>query len=275
MRCSRWMQRIMTGTTCWVLILAMLFPLCWLVITATRKQREAFSLPPRLFCMPTLENFEEVLGRSSFLPACLNTLIIAAVTVTLGLAFGVPCGYALARSKSRLGRAMGVWILMARMVPAIGFVIPFYSLFRRLGLNDSYFTISLIYLTIVLPFTAWLMMGFIKGIPEQIEEAAMMDGCSRAQTLVRVIVPVCGPGIATSAIFAFMLSWNEFFYAMIMTGRNTKVVSVVIQGFITTTGTEWGRLCAAATLIVFPIILFTAFAQKALVRGLTSGAVKG
>ena len=131
---------------------------------------------------------------------------------------------------------MGVWILMARMVPAIGFVIPFYSLFRRLGLNDSYFTISLIYLTIVLPFTAWLMMGFIKGIPEQIEEAAMMDGCSRAQTLVRVIVPVCGPGIATSAIFAFMLSWNEFFYAMIMTGRNTKVVSVVIQGFITTTG---------------------------------------
>lgn len=106
---------------------------------------------------------------------------------------------------------MGVWILMARMVPAIGFVIPFYSLFRRLGLNDSYFTISLIYLTIVLPFTAWLMMGFIKGIPEQIEEAAMMDGCSRAQTLVRVIVPVCGPGIATSAIFAFMLSWNEFF----------------------------------------------------------------
>ena len=102
----------------------------------------------------------------------------------------------------------------------------------------------------------------------------MIDGCSRVQTLFRVIIPLSGPGIATSAIFAFMLSWNEFFYAMIMTGKKTKVVSVAIQGFVTTTGTEWGRLCAAAVLIVTPILVFTALSQKALVRGLTAGAVK-
>lgn len=275
MRRKRIIERVLPGILCWILILAMLFPLYWLLITATRNQSEAFALPPKFIYIPTLDNFAQVLNRSSFLTSYLNTLIIAGITVSLGLAFGIPCGYALARSKSKLGKAMGVWILMARMIPAIGFVIPFYSLFRKLGLNDSHLTISLIYLTMVLPFTAWLMMGFIKGIPEEIEEAAMIDGCSRAQTLVRVIIPVSGPGIATSAIFAFMLSWNEFFYAMIMTGRKTKVVSVEVQGFITTTGTEWGRLCAAAVLIVLPILLFTAFAQRALVRGLTSGAVKG
>lgn len=269
------MERVVPGVVCWILILVILFPLCWLLITATRDQNEAFALPPKFIYEPTWDSFHQVLSRSNFLSSYLNTLIIAAITVSLGLIFGIPCGYALARSKSMVGKVMGMWILMARMVPAIGFVIPFYSLFRRLGLNDSYWTLSLIYMTMVLPFTAWLMMGFIKGIPEEIEEAAMIDGCSRAATLFHVIIPVSGPGIGTSAIFAFMLSWNEFFYAMIMTGKRTRVVSVAVQGFITTTGTEWGRLCAAAVLMVAPVLLFTALAQRALVRGLTSGAVKG
>lgn len=268
-------RKILLGITCEILIILMLFPIYWIITTATKPVSEAFALPPKFIYIPEAESFLNVINRSNFLSSYLNTLIVAAITVTLVLIFGITSGYSLARNKTRSSKAMGMWIMLARMIPPIGFVIPFYTLFRRIGLNDNYLAISLVYMTIVLPFTTWLMIGFIKGVPVEIEKAAMIDGCSRIQTLIHVVIPCSKPGIATCAIFAFMLSWNEFFYAMIMTGRNTKVVSVALQGFITTTGTEWSKLCAAAVLVVLPILIFTAFAQKSLVRGIMSGAVKG
>jgi multiple sugar transport system permease protein len=257
-----------------VVVLFSLFPLYWLISTSMKDKVDAFAMPPVWFFAPNLESYETVVS-AGFLDSYLNSFIVSVITTALAIVFGVASGYSLARNNSRAGNAMGLWIILSRMIPPMGVIIPFYMISRHMGWLDNYITTSLIYLTTTLPFVTWLIMGFVKGVPRELEEAAMIDGCTRTASLVRVVIPVIKPGIATCAIFTFMLSWNEYFYALIMTGKNTKPVSIAIQGFISSSGTDWGMLCAAGVLVVLPILVFTVFCQKSLVRGLTGGAVKG
>lgn len=252
-----------------------LFPVYFCLSTATKSAVDSFSIPPKWLWIPTVDNFASVLATAGFVRSFFNSFIIAVLTTALALLFGVPCGYALARSRTRSAHFIGVWILLTRMLPAMGFAVPYYFLYKKAGLNDTYIGLTLIYLTTQLPFTAWLLSGFCRSVPGEIEEAARIDGCTLVQSLTRVVVPVIKPGISTAAVFAFMHSWNEYFYAKLISGSATRPVSYAVHKFINDVGTNWGLLCAASCMVALPMIVFALFAQKSLVRGLTAGAVKG
>jgi multiple sugar transport system permease protein len=160
------------------------------------------------------------------------------------------------------------------MVPPVAFATPFFLIFLTFGLLNTYPAVVLVYLTITLPFTTWLLAGYFRTIPVELEEAAMIDGTTRAGALIRIILPAARPAIATAAIFAFISSWNEFFYALVISGPNTQPASVAIQGFLSSAGVNFGELSAAAILVLLPVFVFALFAQRGLVRGLTQGGVK-
>lgn len=262
---------ILTG----IIVLVSLFPLYWLISTSMKSKAEAFAMPPKWLFMPDFTNYSGLLENVSFLESLKNSLVISVSATILAVTLGVMAGYALARNNSRSGNAMGIGIILARMIPPMGIIIPFYMIFNYLSLTDRYVSVILIYLTTVLPFVTWIMMGFFQGVPAEIEEAALIDGCGRIGTFLRICLPVVKPGIATCAMFAFMMSWNEYFYAVIMTGNSTKTAPIYIQSFVSSSGTNWGSLCAASVLVVLPILIFTIFCQRSLVRGLMGGAVKG
>ncbi len=258
-----------------LLVAGSLFPLYWLVSTSMKSKLDAFALPPKWIFTPNIESYVQVLTTDGFIESYLNSFIVAIITTVIAIAFGVTSGYSLARNKTKGGRIMGLWIILSRMIPPMGIILPFYVVYRELGLLDQHVSLSLLYLTSILPFVTWLIMGFVKGVPEEIEEAAMIDGCSKTGSLLKVVIPIIKPGIATCAMFSFMLSWNEYFYALIMTGLNARTVPLIVQNFMSASGTNWGALAAAAVMVVLPILIFTVVSQKSLVSGLTSGAVKG
>ena len=204
---------ILTG----IIVLVSLFPLYWLISTSMKSKAEAFAMPPKWLFMPDFTNYRGLLENVSFLESLKNSLVISVSATILAVTLGVMAGYALARNNSRSGNAMGIGIILARMIPPMGIIIPFYMIFNYLSLTDRYVSVILIYLTTVLPFVTWIMMGFFQGVPAEIEEAALIDGCGRIGTFLRICLPVVKPGIATCAMFAFMMSWNEYFYAVIMT----------------------------------------------------------
>lgn len=261
-------------TFTYLVVLSTLLPLMWLLSTAFKTRVDAFASPPALVFTPTLDNFRNVLGQGEFLLNYVNSLIVVVLTTAFTLLFGITSGYTLARTSSKAARAMGWWIILVRMAPPMGFALPFFLMFQKLHLLDTYPAMVLVYLTITLPFATWLLAGYFQGLPVELEEAARIDGCSRVQALFRVVLPSAKPGIATAAIFAFISSWNEFFYPLVVSGRTTKPASVAIQGFLSSAGVNWGELCAAAILILLPVFIFTLFTQNGLVRGLTHGAVK-
>jgi len=258
----------------YIIVLGALFPVIWLLLTALKTKVEAFTMPPNWIFKPTFENFRQVLTESGFIDSYINSLIIVVGTVFLSLVLGVAGAYTLSRLKTKATRFAGVWIILARMAPPIGFGIPLFLMFSELNLLDSYLGLILTYMTITLPFVTWLMLGFLNGVPIEIEEASRVDGCNRFQSLVRIIIPAVLPGIATCAIFSFIMAWNEFFYALILSGRDTQPVTIAVQGYISSAGLEWGPMSAAAILVILPVLIFTIFAQKGLVQGLTQGSSK-
>lgn len=252
------------GVLAWAIVLLTLTPLLWLVTTALTGGTSGASLV----------NFREVLGTGDFLATYVNSLVVALSTTLFTVAFGVTSGYTLARTRTRSTRWMGIWIVVVRMAPPMGFALPFFLMMQRLRLLDTYPALILVYLTVTLPFATWLMAGFFQSIPVELEEAARIDGCSRIRALFSVVLPAARPGIATVAIFSFIASWNEFFYPLVIAGRTTKTASLALQGYVSSAGIETGLLCAGAVLVLLPALVFIAFAQKGLVRGLTHGAVK-
>lgn len=266
--------RLVRIVVTYVIVLGSLAPLLWLLSTALKNRKDAFASPPVFIFAPTFENFQSVLAQGDFLSAYGNSIVVVSVTTLFSLFFGVTAGYTIARTSGRVTRAMGLWIILVRMAPAMGFALPFFLMFRMLNMLDTYPALVLVYMTITLPFVTWIMAGYFRTIPVELEEAARMDGCTRIEALFRIVVPSSLPGIATCAIFSFIMSWNEFFYPLILSGRNTRTAPVAIQGFISYSGVNWGELAAASIVVILPVLIFTIFTQKGLVRGLTSGAIK-
>ena len=257
-----------------VLVAVTMVPLLWLLSTSFKTRLDAFAIPPKFVFEPTFENFEAVFSRGTFMDAYLNSFVIVIATTVFAVLFGVTAGYTLARVKTRRTKLAGFWVLGVRMVPPIAFAMPFFLILQEFNLLNTYPAVVLAYLTITLPFTTWLLAGYFRTIPVELEEAALIDGTTRAGALIRIILPVARPAIATAAIFAFISSWNEFFYALILSGPNTQPASVAIQGFLSSAGVNFGELSAAAILVLLPVFVFALFAQRGLVRGLTQGGVK-
>ncbi len=252
-----------------------LFPLYWIVMTAFKLPAESHSIPPKWLFIPTLRNFTIVLFEDPFPKFLLNSLIIVSLSVLIVIVLGSFAGYAFARFKLKHRESFFFFILTTRMGPPIAFAVPFYMIMNGLGLLDSYPAMILIYTLFNLAFCIWMTQGFFQEVPLESEEAAMLDGCSRIQTFFKIAFPLALPGIVATAIFCFIITWNEFFYSMILTNYYAKTFTVHMPSFVGAPRIRWSEMSAASTLAMIPVIAFAISVRRYLVRGLTMGAIKG
>lgn len=231
--------------------------------------------PIWFFFVPTMENYEHIMTRGKFDRYLWNSVIVAVVSTFMTLTFGGLCAYALARTEFKGRKLVANTTLLVRMVPPAVLAVPAFAMVINFSLDNDLAVLIFFYTAINLPFAIWLLFGFYKQIPVELEEAAIVDGATPLQVFVRVLLPLMKSGYAVAGIFTFRIAWNEFILALLLTGRTTRTLPVGAAGFITDTGVEWGRIMAMGTLIVIPPLLFTFFAARQIIAGMTAGAVKG
>jgi N,N'-diacetylchitobiose transport system permease protein len=255
----------------------MVFPVYWMVATAFKPGQQILSYTPHWFpTHPTLSNFSDAIDQPFFWDAAKNSLIVVSAVVALSVVLAFLASLALAKFHFYGRKAFIVIILGVQMVPLAALIIPLYILMSDLGQVDKLTGVIAMYLTFVLPFAVWTMRGFLLGVPKELEEAAMVDGCTRFGAFVRVLLPLVGPGLVATSIFAFIQAWNEFIIAYVFLHTPSKQTLMVwLASFTTLRGTEWGPLMAGATLCALPVVVFFLLVQKRIAFGLTAGAVRG
>ena len=252
-----------------------LIPILWGFMISIRQPGDAFSIPPKLIFDTTLIFHYQVWFERGFLSFLWNSLIIAAGTIGISVPIGTMAAYGLARMKSKHAGKLLFGLLAVRMFPQILLAIPFFVMARGLGMIDSYWMMILSMVAINQPFTIWLMRSFFLDVPIELDEAAMIDGCDRWQAFWRIVLPAVRPGLAVTSLFSALLAYNEFLFALILTGSRTKTLPVAIAEYGGEDIAYWSLSAAGAIGIMLPVVLFTIAVQKHLIRGLTFGAVKG
>jgi len=262
--------------TAMILICLMaLFPILWILTQAFKSYFDTIAVPPKIFFKPVWDNFREVLAKPGFLSSLKDSLIMALGSSVLGLILGTPCGYALARLTYRGAGSVGFFLLITRMVSPIVIIIPLNRVFQILGLIDTHLGLILAHPFINIGLVVWMMRGFFQDIPESLEEAARIDGCSNIRAFYKIALPITAPGLAATTIFCFLFSWNELMMALTLSSIQVRTSPVfIISEFVGYLAVEWGLLSAAGILTVLPMLIFVVAIQKNLVRGLTMGAVK-
>jgi multiple sugar transport system permease protein len=264
------------GALAGTLLFIWTFPILWGVVTSFKTERDVLAYPPVLLFEPTLANYREVLfGATTILPNLASSLIVASVTTAATMVLAVPAAYALARLDLPAKRATGFYVLATQMLPPVGLIIPYFLALQRVGWLDTYQGMVLIYLTFALPFAIWLLVSYFEDIPREMEEAALLDRAGRLRALWHVILPQARGGIAVTVIFVFLNAWNEFLFAVVLSGNQVRPVTVAMFNFISVEQTQWARLAAAAMIAMAPVIVLGLIAQRHIVKGLTVGAVKG
>ena len=255
-----------------VLLIPFLFPLAWMFLSSLKTQVQNTAYPPVWVFTPTLQNYREVFQKNPFLTFTWNSLVVAAGSTGFALLLGLPGAYAIARFK-RTGIALA--ILTARMAPGIAYLIPWFILFTKARMIDTYTALILTHLIVALPLVLWVMIGFFEDVPGDLIEAARLDGCSHWAAFLRVALPLSKPGIVATGILAFIFSWNNFLFSLIIAGFNTRTLPIAVYSFLSYEEINWGGLTAAATVITLPVLVLALLVQKHIVRGLTLGALKG
>jgi multiple sugar transport system permease protein len=255
-------------------VLLWLFPVYWIVLTSFKPIREINSAVPSFVFTPTIENYRDLFSQFGFAGALVNSLVITGITCAIVMVLGVLAAYALGRMHVPGEKHIALWILSLRFLPPIAVTIPFYIQWQDLHLLDTYAGLILVYVAFNLPFAIWLLRGFLADVPFELEEAALLDGLSRLQVLWRIVVPVILPGIASTAIFTFVFSWNEYLMALMLTTVNSVTVPVTIAKFVMPYTILWGQLSAAVVIQVVPMLAVVFLLQRHIVRGMTLGAVK-
>jgi N,N'-diacetylchitobiose transport system permease protein len=261
-----------------VLVFAvMAFPIFWMVATGFKRGADILSFTPRWLPIPaTLDNYRSAVGRPFFLRDVVNSLLIVLVTVAFCLALAFLAALAAARFRFRGRRALIVMLVVVQMVPLEALIIPLYLQLDRIGQTDQFLGIIVTYMTFVLPFTIWTLRGFIVNIPVELEEAAMVDGCTRTGAFRRILFPLVAPGLVATAVFAFIQVWNDYLIAYVLLRSPEKqTLAVWLASFTTNHGTDWGGVMAGSTLYAIPVVIFFLLVQRRVVSGLTAGAVKG
>ena len=266
------------------ILVAFMFPLFWMLMTSFKSYGDILVSPPRWVFEPTLNNYVDAFQKADFAHYILNTLTVAALSTAIVIPTSALASYGFARYNVGGGNLM-FFILTTRMMPPIAVVLPFFMIFKTLGATDIGSTLGLgldqlgtlvvCYTIFNLPFAIWLMHSFFQDIPTEIEDSARLDGYSRWQVLRKVVLPLAAPGIAVTTIFCILFSWNEFFFASILTRSNAKTITMGVGDFWTQQGVLWGPLSAAAVVCVVPMIVMALILQRDIVRGLTFGAVRG
>ena len=256
-----------------LIALIILVPIGWVLLAAFKRQVDVYQL--KLFFEPTLENFKIIWGgQFDIKTKLINSALVAGATVLVTIPLATVAAYSFSRFKLVGGKVLLVMILATQFVPAVVIVLPFFVFYRDLGLLDSRLGLTLIYLSLLMPFAVWMIKGFIDGIPLDTEEAALVDGSSRLQVIKNIVLPMAMPGIVTAAIFCFILAWNEFIFAIILTTKTAQTMPVGLALFNTEEGTRWELLSAAGVIIMVPIFILALVIQKHFVRGMTMGAVR-
>jgi multiple sugar transport system permease protein len=259
-----------------IFILAWMFPILWSFLNSLKTDKDVLAYPPKVLFAPTLEAYRDVLfGSASILPNLVSSFIISIGTTVITMLLAVPAAYALARLRFPGKRFAGFYVLATQMLPPVGIIIPYFLILRGIGWIDTYQGIILIYLSFSLPFAIWLLVSYFEDIPFEMEEAAYLDGASRLRTLWRIIIPQVRGGISVTVVFVFLNAWNEFLFAVVLSGNTVRPVTVAMYNFISVEQTLWTKLAAVSVLAMLPVILLGIFAQKHIVKGLTVGAVKG
>jgi len=281
-RPRRWNRRRSITKTLWNLLglavaAMMVFPVYWMIASSFKTGVNLRRVVPQWFPGPfTLDSYSRALDQPRFLTSLGNSLVVVTATALIALAIGFLAAVALARMKFSGRTSLIILVIAVQMVPIEGLIIPMYLMLNQAGLTDSAVGLTLAYLAFVLPFTVWMLRGFIAAVPADLEEAAMVDGCTRGQAFRKIILPLAAPGLVATAVFAVIQAWNEYLFAYVLLRQNNKqTITVWLDTFITTKGVDWGALMAASTLVAIPIVILFAVIQRRVAIGLTAGAVKG
>jgi len=258
-----------------VMLVVALTPYLWLIMTSLKSRLDALADHPVWLFTPTFEHYPKIFIDKGYLPLLMNSAVVATGSTLISLVVGVPAAYVFARHDFPGKEDLFFFFLTTRMAPPISVVVPMFLMFTAVGLIDTRLSVILAHSTFNLSLVVWMMRGFFADIPREIDEAAQMDGHTRAGMFLHVLMPLAAPGMAATAVLCFILSWNEFLYAFILVAFEGWTLTVGIPGLVTPHGTLWGQVAAVAVVATIPIVVFTFLVQRHLVRGLTFGAVKG
>ncbi|MEK7700458.1 MAG: carbohydrate ABC transporter permease [candidate division NC10 bacterium] len=275
-RARRWVGHALTYLGLGAALVFFLGPFFWIVTTSLKGNEDFFAYPPVWIpSEPSLSHYVGLFTRSSGARYFMNSLTISSLSMLAALVVSLPTAYSIARWRFG-GGFLSAFLLVLRMLPAIALIIPIYIMYKLFGLTNSYLGLVILYTVVYIPFAVWLLVGFLRDFPIEIEEAAMIDGCSRLRALAQVVVPIIAPGLAVVALFAFIATWNEFLFAIVLTGIETKTMMVLVTSF-TSGGTDafFGEASASVVLGVLPAFAVAFMLQRYLVKGLALGGTKG
>jgi N,N'-diacetylchitobiose transport system permease protein len=273
----RRVNRLLLNAAALLLFAVTIFPIYWMIATGFKRGVDILSFEPKWLPFPaTLDNYRTAIGKPFFTTDVLNSMIVVAVTVLVSLGLAFLAALAAARFHFSGRKLLVVMLIVVQMVPLEALIIPIYLMLDGAGQTDRLTGIIVTYMTFVLPFTIWTLRGFIINIPMELEEAAMVDGCTRAGAFRRILFPLVAPGLVATAVFSFILVWNDYLIAYVLLQSPEKqTLGIWLASFTTNHGTDWGGVMAGSTLYAIPVLIFFLLVQRRVVSGLTAGAVKG
>jgi len=272
-RLRRLVGRFFFGLSVFALVSPAILVFLWMLSLSLKNEVDNMSFVPVFIPNPpTLNNFIEVFERNDFLTYTINSVIVSFGATGLALLLGVPAGFGIAKAKAHRVAAL---IMIARVTPGLSYLIPLFLLFQWLGLTGSLTPLVITHLVITVPIVVWVMIGFFEGLPPDLEEAALVDGATIWQAFRHIAMPLARPGIVVAMILAFIFSWNNFIFGVVLAGRATRTLPVAVYNVISFEQVSWGPLAAAALLVTLPVLALTLIMQKEIVAGLTAGGVKG
>lgn len=257
-----------------VVLIVFMTPIYIVASSSVKPTPIMFQKPPAMIFAPTWEHYISLFTDRPFGKFIFNSLVVALGSTAFSLFFGSLAAYAISRIRHKRMNDVAFWILSMRMFPPIAVVVPYYIIFKATGFLDTPLALIIIYSTANIPLTVWLMKGFFDEVPRALEEAASIDGYNLLQTFWYVTMPLAAPGLAVSAVFCFIFSWNEFIFALMLTGSNAQTATVAVMSFWSSDAVQWGRIMAGSFIILIPGVIFVLTCQRWLVRGLTMGSVK-
>ncbi len=260
--------------TALTIVVLQLFPIMVIVFNGFKRDIDIWSRNPFYF-KPTFKSYQQVFQNQDFRRAIKNSLLVASSSAFVSVLLGSMASYGLSRFKLRINEAVVFCLLMLRMIPQISLSVPFYDIFRNLRLNDTIFGLSMSHISFNLPYVVALLLPFFSSIPREYEEAAKVDGCKGFQIFLRIFFPLASAGIVVAVVFAFLMSWNEFIYALVLTGSKAKTAPVVVNAFLGQYAPLWGQLSAAGTVMLIPVFAITLGLQRYIIKGLSTGGIKG
>jgi sorbitol/mannitol transport system permease protein len=261
-------------TLAWIAALVLFFPLFWLGLTAFKTELQAIEVPALWTFSPTVENFHEVQERSDYVLYATNSLITSVASTLLGLLIAAPAAYSFAFFRTEKTRSILMWMLSTKMMPAVGALVPIYVLAQKADLLDTRLGLIIVFTMSNLPIMVWMLYSYFKDIPHDILEAARIDGASLSDEFVKVLMPLCLGGVASTGLLCLVLAWNEAFWALNLSSAKAGTLATLIASYSSPEGLFWAKLSAASLMAIAPIVVFGWFCQKQLVQGLTFGAVK-